>query len=166
VGDAEILNNRHIVRMGARGSSLLELSVGLVVLIPIVLFLFDLCVIVLNVQVNDSTCREAARIAASGNPLDAQARAMAVINRANSSPSSMLSNFTLLNLNSTVTAQDISALGTYGGPVKGTVTVTTQVDVRPFIVQYVFAGKAPLRFISKQSFPFTYLVPNTTPAAQ
>ncbi len=157
--------SRQILK-SAKGSSLLELSVGLIVLIPVILVLFDLCVIVLNVQVNDSTCREAARVAASGNPLDAQARAMAIINRANSSPSSMLSNFTLVSLDSTVTAQDIAALGTYGGPVKGTVTVTTQVDVRPFIVQYVFSGKTPLHFNSKQSFPCTYLVPNTTPAAQ
>jgi Flp pilus assembly protein TadG len=145
-----------------KGSSLVELATGLLVLIPIVLVLFDLSVIVIAVQMNDSTCREAARVAASGNPLDAQTRAMAIISRANSRQVGMASNFTLVGLVSTVTAQDIQNVGSYGGPVDGTVTVETEVQVRPFVVQYIYNGQNPLHFRSKQSFPFTYVVPNTT----
>ena len=133
-------------------------------LIPIVLVIFDLAVIVIGVQVNDSTCREAARVAASGDPNDAQARAAAVVARANQRASGMLSNFVLVNVNNTVTAQQMLALQPYGGPVQGTVTVQTEVDIRPFVVQYAYAGKSPLTFRSQQSFPFTYVVPNKAQA--
>ncbi len=143
------------------GSSFVELVTGLLVLIPISLVLFDLAVIVIAVQINDSTCREAARVAASGNPLDAQTRAMAIIDRANLKQS-MASNFSLVSVNSTISAQDIQAVGVYGGPLEGTVTVETDVQVKPFVVQYIYNGQNPLHFRSKQSFPFTYVVPNTT----
>jgi len=147
-----------------KGQSIVELAVGLMALIPIVLVIFDLAVIVIGVQVNDSTCREAARVAASGDPNDAQARAAAVVARANQRASGMLSNFVLVNVNNTVTAQQMLALQPYGGPVQGTVTVQTEVDIRPFVVQYAYAGKSPLTFRSQQSFPFTYVVPNKAQA--
>jgi hypothetical protein len=153
---------RKLSLRGKRGSSFIELATGLLVIIPIVLVIFDLCVIVMGVQINDSTCREAARVAASGNPLQAQSRAQTIIDRANSRASGMVSNFVLANFTSTVTAQDVAALGTYGGPVKGTVTVETDVSIRPLVVELVYTGKSPLHFRSQQSFPFTYVVPNTT----
>ena len=150
----------NLVRLrGGKGSSLVELAVGLMALIPIVLVVIDLCVIVIAVQVNDSTCREAARVAASGSPLDAQPRAMTIIDRANNRQSGLFSNFTLISLVSTVTAQDLQVLSTSGGPVKGTVTVETDVAVRPFVVQWVYIGQSPLHFRAQQSFPFTYVVP-------
>lgn len=150
---------------GRQGSSFIELAVGLLALIPVVLVLFDLCVIVMGVQVNDSTCREAARVAASGNPLDAQSRAQIIVDRANSHASAVVSNFTLARVVSTVTAKDIAALGTFGGPITGSVSVETDVDVHPLVVQLVYTGKSPLHFRSKQTFPFTYVVPNTTPSS-
>jgi Flp pilus assembly protein TadG len=146
-----------------KGSSFVELATGLIVLIPIALAIFDFCIIVMGVQVNDSTCREAARVAASGNPLDAQSRAQAIIDRANSHASSTASSFSLVSVLSTVTPQDVQALGTFGGLLKGSVTVQTDVSIRPMIVQFVFSGGAPLHFRSEQTFPFTYVVPNTTP---
>jgi Flp pilus assembly protein TadG len=152
---------RQASQLRVKGSSLVELVVGLIILIPIMLVIVDIGVIVIDVQINDSTCREAARVASTGNPIDAQARAMAIINRANKTPSSMLSNFRLVNLESTVSEADMQALSTYGGQVAGTVAVTTEVNVRPLVVQTVFSGKSPLHFYSKQSFPFTYVMPNT-----
>jgi Flp pilus assembly protein TadG len=148
-----------------RGSSFVELGAGLIVLIPIVLVIFDLCAIVIGVQVNDSTCREAARVAASGNPLDAQSRAQAIIDRANLHASSFASNFSLASCVSTVTPQDVAALGTFGGPLTGTVTVQTDVSIHAFVVQLVYSGQSPLHFRSQQVFPFTYVVPNTTPTS-
>ncbi len=148
-----------------RGSSFIELATGLLALIPVVLVIFDLCIIVMGVQINDSTCREAARVAASGNPLQAQSRAQAIIDRANSRASGMVTNFVLANFASTVTAEDVAELGTYGGPVKGTVTIETDVSIHPIVVQLVYTGKSPLHFRSQQSFPFTYVVPNTTPSS-
>jgi len=58
-------------------------------------------------------------------------------------------------------AATITSLGKTGGPVTGTVTVVTTVEVRPFLVKYAYSGGAPLVFQSGQSFPFTYVVPNT-----
>ncbi len=144
-----------------RGQSLVELCCGVMVLVPIVLVLFDLTVIVLGVQLNDSTCREAARVASLGDPTTCNIRAQAVINRANTSGSSMLSNFVLVQCNSTVSAGDITAMQPYGGPISGTVSVITEVDIRPFVVHIVYQGTSPLKFRSSQSYPFTYVVPNT-----
>ena len=131
------------------------------VLVPIVLVLFDLTVIVLGVQLNDATCREAARMASIGDPTTSDARAKAVIARANKSGSSMLSNFVLLKCDSSVTASDINAMKPYGGPVSGTVNVSTEVDIRPFVVHIVYQGTSPLKFQSAQTYPITYVVPNT-----
>lgn len=165
-----------------RGQSIVELCVGLTVLVPIVLLVFDLAVIVMAVQINDSTCREAARVAASGNladlgppmnlPLsgsDIYKRADAVVKRANTQSAGILSNFKLLSVTTSPPessiAATISALGTTGGPVTGTVTVITTVEVRPFLVKYAYSGGAPLVFQSGQSFPFTFVVPNNSKLA-
>ena len=146
-----------------KGQSIIELAVGLIALIPIVLVIFDLAVIVIAVQINDSTCREAARVAASGRPGDQTSRAQAVVNRANAKTTGMLSNFQLVGTpNSTVTQTTADALAPYGGSLNGTVTVTTQVDVKPFVVQVVYNGGGPLTFRSQQTFPITYVVPNTS----
>ncbi len=144
-----------------KGQSAVELCAGLIVIVPIILVLFDLSVIVLGVQLNDSTCREAARVAALGDPTTCSTRAQAVINRANNQRSSMLSNFQLLNCNSSVSAAQIAAMQPYGGPVSGTVSVTTEVDIRPCLVYIVYTGSTPLHFQSVQSYPFTYTVPNS-----
>lgn len=158
-----------------RGQSIIELCVGLTVLVPIVLLVFDLAVIVMAVQINDSTCREAARVAASGNlgdlsinslaTSDLYKRANAVVLRANTQSAGILSNFALFALTTNPPEASIKAtilsLGNTGGPVTGTVSVTTTVEVRPFLVKYAYNGGAPLVFQSRQSFPFTYVVPNT-----
>lgn len=145
------------------GQSAVELCTGLIVLVPIILVLFDLAVIVLGVQLNDATCREAARVAALGDPTTCSARALAVINRANNQSSALLSNFQLKNCTSTVTAAQIAAMQPFGGPVSGTVSVTTEVDIRPFVVYLVYTGSSPLHFQSVQTYPFTYTVPNSAP---
>ena len=148
------------------GQSTVELCAGLLVLVPLVLVLFDLAVIVIGVQVNDQTCRQAARSASSGDPATAQQRAEAIIARANQQGSSMLSNFQLsqFTFNPGTVIADTNALrtsnGGYGGTVSGTVTVRTSVEIRPFVVPAVYSGGAPLVFVAEQTFPFTYLVPN------
>jgi hypothetical protein len=80
----------------------------------------------------------------------------------------MLSNFVLIvplqmeptGPNPPSPAQQETQLAQFGGPIQGSVTVQTQVDIRPFVVQFAYSGKSPLVFRSKQSFPFTYIVPN------
>jgi Flp pilus assembly protein TadG len=149
--------------MRRKGQSMIELGAGLLILIPIVLAIFDLAVLVIAVQVNDNACREAARIAASGDPASASIRAASVIARANSTSSGMVSNFRMVGVDllPVDVATQVTALQPYGGTITGTVTVTTDVDVKPFIVQWVYSGGRPLTFRSRQSFPFTYVVPNT-----
>jgi hypothetical protein len=73
----------------------------------------------------------------------------------------MLSNFSLVSCTNTVTSGDIAALKPYGGPVNGTVTVVTQVDVKPFVVHLIYAGGPAIVFRSSQAYPFTFVVPNT-----
>lgn len=150
-------------------ASITELIIGLFVLIPIVLLFFDFGVIAMAVQINDSTCREAARQAAYGQPTnigDLEARANAVISRANSSSAGILSKFRLISPIATLPSQSdlqkqLDALRGYGGPVTGTVTVQCEVDVRPFVVRYAYDGGKPLIFRAQHSFPFTYVVPVT-----
>ena len=87
--------HRHIAnRRRAKAQSLVELTDGLLVLVPIILIFFDLAVIVIGVQVNDQTCKQAARAASSGDPVSANQRAQAIVARANQQGSSMVSNFT------------------------------------------------------------------------
>ena len=149
-----------------RGQSTVELCAGLIILVPLVLVLFDLAVIVIGVQVNDQTCRQAARSASSGDPSSAQQRAQAIIARANQQGSSMLSNFTLssFTLSPSTILTDTDKLraenGGFGGTVTGTVTVQTTVEIRPFIVPIVYSGGHPLVFTASQTFPFTFLVRN------
>jgi len=149
-----------MIRKRKRGQSIIELAVGLMALIPIVLVVFDLAVIIIGVQINDSTCREAARVAASGNPADANERAAAVVARQNLKTSGMLSNFQLKTVNSVVTS-DLVQLQKYGGPVQGTITIETEVDIKPFVVQYAYNGQSPLKFRARQGFPYTFVFPNT-----
>lgn len=156
--------HRHIAsRRKAKAQSLVELTVGLLVLVPIILIFFDLAVIVIGVQVNDQTCKQAARAASSGDPVSANQRAQAIVARANQQGSSMLSNFTLTatTFNPSTVIADRNALNPYGGTVSGTVTVSTTVDIRPFLVPYVYSGGAPLTFRSAQTYPFTFVAPNT-----
>jgi hypothetical protein len=154
--------------MRKRGQSLIELGAGLMVFIPVVLVLIDLAFLVAGAQINDNTCREAARIAASGDPGSARARITSVIERANKTSGGMLSNFRLSALNMTpsdITSQ-ISSLTPYGGTISGTVTVSSQVDIRPLLIHWLASSGKPITLCSTQSFPFTYVVPNTTTSIQ
>jgi hypothetical protein len=146
------------------GQSIMELAIGLIVLVPVMLVIFDMTVIAVAVTTNDSLCREAARAAAAGDPATMQTRANAIIVQANKKAQGMMSNYQLVSLTNTASAAYLASLGQYGGPVKATVTALTQVDVKPFVVQYAYAGKSPLQFRSQQTFPFTYVFPNTSTA--
>ncbi len=147
-----------------RGQSLFEVSIALFLIVPVLLLVCDLAMIVIGVQANDSTCRDAARLAASGDPNTAKLRALAVIARANHNMNGFVSNFSLVNLDSTVTPAQLASLNPYGGTITGAVTVSTEVEVRPFLVHWLYSGKQPMTFHSRQSYPFTYVVPNTSQA--
>jgi Flp pilus assembly protein TadG len=144
-----------------KGVSVIEMVVGLLVVIPVVLLLVDVLLITLGVQVNDHDAREAVRLAASGDPSQAQFRAQAVIDRLNKSSSGYVSNVTLKSLTFSPTnllATEASLIP-YGGVIQGSVTVITQVTITPVAISYVYSG--PFNFQSSQTCPITYDVPNT-----
>jgi hypothetical protein len=142
------------------GQSLIEGLVGLFALLPVIIVLFDLTVIVLAVQINDSTCREAARVAASGDPANNQQRANAVIQRANARLGNIICNCKLISCTSTATSSYLATLKQFGGPVNACVTVQTEISVRPFVFQWVYNSLTPMKLRSQQMFPFTYVMPS------
>jgi hypothetical protein len=147
----------------ASGVSTIELVIGLIIAVPVILLLVDLALVVFAVQVNDSTAREAARVAASGDPQFAQQRASMIIDKANAGSSGIISNFKLVSVTFSPTdlLADEARLVPLGGTINGTVSIKTQVDVKPFAVEFAYSAKSPLQFVSQQTFPFTYNVPNT-----
>lgn len=160
-----MLKRTHSSKRSLAQSSI-ELVIGLIFLVPLILAFVDLAAVVLAVQVNDSTCREAARVASIGDPRDWQLRANAVIARANQKGSSMLSNFQLdtPNCMCTISAWQVQQLeppNGYGGTLTGVVKVQTLVRVQPFCVKFFqFNGGNPLIFKSMQVYPITFVVPN------
>jgi hypothetical protein len=147
------------VRAG-QGFVLVEFLAGLLVVVPVLLLILDLAMIILGVQISDTACREAARAAASGDPRYATARATAVIKSTPGATAGLVSNLHLVKVSSTVTTAAVDKLVVYGGPVLGNVTVQTAIEVHPFLLQWAYSGQ-PLTFHSSQTFPFTYVFPNT-----
>ncbi len=150
------------------GQSLIEVTVGIVILIPASLILVDLAVVVYGVQLNDSACQNAARAAASGSPSESQFRAQTVVDRMNGrSNGSLVSGFRLLlPVEMKITGQPTSQRDFYtgkqvsqGGLISGTATVTTEADVRPFLVHIICGQKPPFTMRARQTFPISYIMP-------
>ena len=153
-----------------RGQSLIEVVLGIAVLIPILLTLLDFSCLFLALQSNESICRSAVRAAAAGDPHDARVRASAVVDSANKkSRSPLVSNFSLIepclvNITSEPAAREDPLTGNMtnlGGPVKGTVTITTNVDVRPFVIGLFWGGKLPLKLQARHVFPISFIQPRS-----
>jgi len=149
------------------GASLVEVTVGSVVLFLVVIILVDLGLLIYGVSLNDAVCRDAARKSASGNPVNAQARALLLIEQMNSRNSGFVSHFRLVPpVKTEITSQpklrrnpENDQLVNPGGLVTGSVSVTTEVEITPFALQFVLGRNSPLKFQSKQSFPISYVLP-------
>src|SRR5437762_742308 len=77
--------------------SLIEATIGIVVLVIVVITLIDLAMIIYGVSLNDSACGNAARASASGNPADAEHRAQAVLDQLNARQAgAIVSHFSLV----------------------------------------------------------------------
>jgi hypothetical protein len=166
-----------IDKRGSRrsGQSLIEVTVGIIVLIPAVLVLLDLAFVIYGVERNDSACQNAARAAASGPPAEAQARAQTALDRVNGNcPGGIVSSFQLvLPLEMKISRQPMPERDEYtgqlichGGPVIGSATVSTEVEVRPFLVHYICTGKTPLKFRATQTFPISYIMSASADTAE
>ncbi len=148
------------------GQSLVELAVGLIVLLPILLVIFDLVILVVAVMLNDNACRDAARAAAAGRPIaynafpaDSYTRAAAVVSRVYQS-GGYITGPTLVpaagedGTNTGPSANVKAPDPTFGGGYIGTYRVTTQVVVKlPASIPGLTPDTIPLQ--SRQEFPLT-----------
>lgn len=135
---------------GRRAQSIIETVVGIIFLIPIVLFLFDVAVLVLASSANDNLAKSACRAAASavggtgqGTPAAGLAAAEAVCN-----------NFAVSTIIRRPGASFLTDFSYNGGTLRGTatsqggqVTVITTMDVRvpvsfPFLSSANFRAQA------------------------
>jgi hypothetical protein len=140
------------------GQSAVEFVVGLIVLVPIFLIVFDLSVIYAGVSFNDHVCREAARAAASGPP-DAimrgspQLRAQATIAQADTNTAFQVTPECGVSENLVSMPKH-----NLGGPVEGSETVTTTVTVHPPFLIRCFVSKDGLQFSARKTSPITYVL--------
>lgn len=133
-----------------RGQSTIELIAGVMVLIPLVLFLVDACIITVCSFKNDSICREACRAAASGDPKSCESNAKAEVEKANTG------GFATYSLTS-ATAKNVETPASGHGLVSGSVTVNTSAMVHaPFVIGLIVPN---FKLDTEQSFPITYNIP-------
>lgn len=143
------------------GQSFVELCVGLICLIPIILVLIDLAIIVIAQQLNDTLCRDAARIAAGGAPELIATRAQRVLDEGFKGGEGYITSITLVSAAANIPAGgDPGITSIYGGPIQGTVSVETDMLVK------IPASVPPLpqtvNLHSKNVFPITFNRPNTS----
>lgn len=148
-------------RQSKNGTSIIELCFALLLAIPVFLTVFDFAMFAIGSQFNDKACREAARLAASGDPNSAAARASSVILEANDRKMGIIADLRLISVENTASAADIKSAQLNGGSFNGTVTVTTAVTVKSILVHWFSPGQYDLTFQCKQSFPYTYVFPDS-----
>ena len=128
------------------------------VMLPIILVLVDLAIITTAIQVNDAACRDAARVAAAGEPLpiNIENRAKQAIKQAYQSGGYI----TGPNLIEAKAIDIVAPDATYGGPYQGRVSVETEIVVR---VPASIPGLTPetVKLHSKQEFPVTFVKQNS-----
>ena len=150
------------IKKRKKGVTVIEMVVGLIVLLPIMLVLADFVLMNIAQQINDNAAREAVRVAAAGDPQQANLRANEVINRLTKSAGGYASNLQLvsLNFNPANLLANEAQMGQYGGLLQGSVTVNTKLTVTPIAISFYTNG--PVTFQAQQTCPITYTVPNTT----
>jgi len=147
-----------IVPRSKKGLSLIEFVISVIAMMPFLFLLIDVFMIVSAIQLNNAVCAEAARLSSIGDPRLAVRRAQQIVSATVPHCPSPFA-LRLVNAGSTVDESCIEALLPYGGQVKGNVSVTTEVSVKPLILSW-FLGRTQLRVLSKQEFPSTYVLPN------
>jgi Flp pilus assembly protein TadG len=139
------------MRRRRRGQSIIETVVGIIFLIPLVLFLLDVSVLVMAQTANDNLAKSAARAAASatngpgglGNSTVARAAADRVLND--------------FALSSIITTKRIPPNGfLYDTSSPGNVIVETRIDVRPPVA---FPGFTVFNFRARATEPIVALPP-------
>ncbi len=138
---------------------MIELVLAIATVMPIILLSIDSFLIVYAMQVNNGICKEAARLAASGDPRWALARAQQIVDGAMTDSHTQFS-LRLLAAGTTVKQGQLEALAPYGGHVPGLINVTTEVEVRPLTLRWFLGGQTGLRFQATSEVPSTYVFPS------
>jgi hypothetical protein len=160
--------NTRKAHMRRSGQSLVEATCGLVVITAIVTALVDLAIVIYGVSLNQWVCRNAASAAAAGNVSEAECRAKAAIDHSSGiGLGTVISRSKLIlpvevNLTSEPMARwnpETEKMSNPGGMVTGTITVETQVEIKPIAMGFIFRRSEALIFRSFQSFPIHYIAP-------
>lgn len=132
-----------------RGQSIIETVVGIIFLIPLVLFLLDVSVLVMAQTANDNLAKSAARAAASATNgpggLGNQGVGRAAADR-------VVADFALSSI---ITSKQIGDFQ-YDTSSPGNVIVETRIDVRPPVT---FPGFAVFNFRARATEPIVALPP-------
>lgn len=151
-------------RARSSGQSIVELGVGLLVLLPILLFMLNCLFVAIGATLNDFVCRDAARAAAAGAPSrmlvgtnrkvtngGPRDRVLAIIKKVYNVGLPMK---VRENVSVTETVRDVPPEAD-GGAIDGEVTVTTTIDIYPPVVVQGMGSSVQLK--SKHSMPITYM---------
>ena len=147
------------MRSSTKAQSLIEFVLATTVVIPILLLAIDSFLILSAMQLNDATCKEAARQASIGDPRWALARAQQIVDGTLNSGESRFS-LHLVAAKTTVEKSQLEALSPYGGNAPGLINVTTEVEVKPLVLHWFLGEQARLRFQTTSEIPSTYVFPN------
>lgn len=120
-----------------RGTSIVETAAGLFIIIPIVLFLFDVAACVLAQTANDSMCKSAARAAAEADTLG----------KAQAAAQSAVDNFPAAGY---IRSKRLFRPVAYSGA--ASVTVVTEI-VCQFPVPIPFGGPSRMNFVTDMTEP-------------
>jgi Flp pilus assembly protein TadG len=153
------MSAKRIKRSRLRGSSLIESAAGLLVLVPVVLFLFDLVSLVLVQTANDQLAKHAARAAAETpdpNPADPASYAAAQ-SAASTAAQNIVNTFAASRLASnptliTCTYTDNRVAGVSQVYVKTGLTCTLPIPV-PFV------GTSGIDFVAEATEPIVAVLP-------
>jgi hypothetical protein len=146
--------------VNSKGSLSVELVAGLVVVVFIALCIIDLTGLACAAQYNFVVCTEAAQVAASGPPDQADLRASAVVNRSGGTNNSLVVWKLVMPQPPQVSlaGSTINQLEQSGGPVVGTVIVSTKIDVNMRVLGPLL-GQDTVTLVANRTFPFTYCYP-------
>ncbi|MBX9720642.1 MAG: hypothetical protein K2X81_04555 [Candidatus Obscuribacterales bacterium] len=145
----------------------MEVVFAIAILIPSMIILGDLYLLMIGSRENEDLCRNAARAAAAGAPAEANARAGAVVSSTNKQEASpLIPAFKLIapvfvevvGQNQDASSEQDKVIAE-AMPVNGTVKVTTEVEIKPFLLHVFFGGNKAFRFQAQQSYPISYTPP-------
>jgi hypothetical protein len=152
-----LANKRYSKNIGA---SFVELAAGLLIAIPVFLFIFDCITVFIGTQFNEKVCRDAARFAASGPPKSAQQRAQNSVGDANVHKIGFVNSIEVVSVGNSLSDSEIMRASENGGTISGEVTVTTAVNMKPMCLKILSPKQKFLTVQCKQTFPYTYMAPN------